>query len=234
MAQSPQFLLPLEGRPEYRLEEFVPGPNKAVLHAISSLAAGDAQSIFVSGPAESGKTHLLAAAITSARENRLNAMYLAASVLLESSPSALEGLEQNHLVCIDDVDRLVGVGAWEEALFYLFNRLRQEGAGVVFSSSQNYSALQFALPDLASRLAWGLRLKLLPLDDEAKLIVLDNRVKSYGLELPAEVGRYLIRRRSRDMAVLLPAIDLLCTEAMRSKRRLTLPLVKEALVTDFA
>ena len=189
-------------------------------------------SLFLSGPAGSGKSHLLNALCNAARENGLNAFYIALKRLPEKAAAGLEGLQRLDLVCVDDIDRIVANPVWETALFNCFNQVRAGNGRLVVSSRLAHSSLRFGLPDLASRLAWGVRQQLRALEDEDRLRVLQQRAGRAGVELPDEVQRYLISRSQRDMASLLAALERLKEAALAAKRRITIPLVREVLAAE--
>ena len=43
------------------------------------------------------------------------------------SPAVLENLEQQELVCLDDLQEVIGNPDWEVAIFDLINRIRETG-----------------------------------------------------------------------------------------------------------
>lgn len=147
----------------------------------------------------------------------------------ELDPAVLEGLERCELVCVDALEALVARPAWEEALFHLYNRLAASGRRLVLASARAPRALAFCLPDLGSRLVAGLVFQLRPLDDAGKLVMLGRRAAASGLELPAEVGRYLLTRLPRDTGALLQALERLDWASLAAGRRLTLPFVRAVL-----
>jgi DnaA family protein len=91
------------------------------------------------------------------------------------------------------------------------------------------SALQLGLPDLASRLAWGLRLQLLPLEDQDKMAVINLHSDALGLNLPEDVQQYLLKHHERSMAALIQTVESLQQAALTHKRRITIPLAREVL-----
>ncbi len=131
-------------------DNFEPGPNRALVHALS---AGSEPYLYLWGRAGSGKTHLLQAACRAAGDGR--AAYLPAGELGGLSPQVLEGMEGFPLLCLDDVDALAGRADWERALFDLFNRAREAGSRLLAAGSAAPGALGIALPDLVSRLSLG-------------------------------------------------------------------------------
>jgi DnaA family protein len=133
------------------------------------------------------------------------------------------------LVCVDDIDLCVGQRDWEEALFHSFNRLREQGGSLVASSSARLSSLQFSLPDLASRLAWGLRLQLQPLDEQGKSEVMQHWASAREIHLPGEVQNYLLNRGTRSLPSLLELLEAVRVAALSGKRKITVPLAREVL-----
>jgi DnaA family protein len=141
----------------------------------------------------------------------------------------LQGLEKLDLVCVDDLHVIAGDRAWEEALFHCFNRIREANGRLLVSSRDRLSALQLGLPDLASRLAWGLRLQLLPLEDQHKMAVINLHSHALGLNLPEDVQQYLLKHHERSMTALIQTVESLQQAALTHKRRITIPLAREVL-----
>jgi len=88
------------------------------------------------------------------------------------------------------------------------------------------------LRDLASRLASGPTWKLQSMRDEDQLAALQLRSRWRGLELPDEVGQFLLRRTDRSSAALFALLDKLDQAALTAQRRLTVPFVKSVLEGD--
>ncbi len=229
MLFSPQIPLPLEPRRISGLADFVPGPNGAVVEAVRDVAVRPDSSLFLAGPAGGGKTHLLNAACLAAREAGHTAFYLGLRTLGEAATASLDGLESTDLVCLDDLHAVAGNPAWEEALFHFINRLRARRGSLLVASRERLRRLPLELPDLASRLAWGLRLELQPLEDDDKREVLARHARTLGIELPDEVGRYLLSRGARDMTTLVGLVTRLQQAAFREKRQLTVPLARRLM-----
>ena len=229
MLFSPQIPLQLEPRGDSRFENFVAGPNGAVVDAVKSLLQQPGASLFMHGPQSSGKTHLLNALCHASRDHGNTAFYLALKNLPSEASESLKGLEKVDLVCLDDLHTVAGNAAWEEALFHFINRLRAENGTLAVSSRVRLSALVLNLPDLASRLAWGLRLELAPLEDKDKVRVIHQHAELLGIELREDVVNYLLKHSHRGLARLLEAVDRLKNAAFTAKRRITVPLAREVL-----
>ena len=68
MLFSPQIPLPLTPRRDSRFEDFVPGPNAAVVEALRGMLDESEAHTFLHGDEGSGKTHLLNALCLATRE----------------------------------------------------------------------------------------------------------------------------------------------------------------------
>jgi len=100
---------------------------------------------------------------------------------------------------------------------------------LLVSSQKRLSALNLGLPDLASRLAWGLRLPLMPLEDHDKLAVINMHSAALGISLPEDVQQYLLKHHDRSMTALIQTVENLHKAALTNKRRITVPLAREVL-----
>lgn len=229
MLFSPQIPLQLMPRRDNRFDEFVSGPNSATVEAIKHMQDEPGSHIFLYGAQGSGKTHLLNALCHETRERQGRAFYLALKRLPKDAIASLQGLEKLDLVCVDDLHVIAGDDAWEEALFHCFNRIREANGRLLVSSQQRLSALNLGLPDLASRLAWGLRLPLLPLEDKDKLAVINMQSTALGYSLPEDVQQYLLKHHDRSMIALIKTVENLHRAALTSKRKITVPMAREVL-----
>lgn len=229
MLFSPQIPLQLMPHRDSRFKDFVSGPNSAVVDALKHMLDEAGSHIFLYGGEGSGKTHLLNALCYEMRERDGRAFYLALKRLPKDAIASLQGLEKLDLVCVDDLHVIAGEDDWEEALFHCFNRIREAGGRLLVSSRVRLSALELGLPDLASRLGWGLRLPLLPLEDDDKLSVINLHCAALGFDLPDEVQKYLLKHHDRSLKALLQTVEKLHHAALTHKRRITIPLAREVL-----
>lgn len=229
MLFSPQIPLPLTPRRDSRFEDFVAGPNAAVVEALKQVPDEPGAHVYLHGEVGSGKTHLLNALCYETRERQGRAFYLALKRLPQDAVASLQGLEDLDLVCVDDLHVIAGNRTWEEALFHCFNRIRKAGGRLLISSEKPLSGLDISLPDLASRLAWGLRLPLKPLSDTDKLAVIGKHSDALGLGLSEEVQQYLLKHHDRSTSALIRTVEKLHKVALTNKRRITIPLAREVL-----
>jgi DnaA family protein len=211
------------------LANFYPGSNGPALRSLQRAIGTRAEPfIYLWGGPGIGKTHLLQAASREASEQGEAAAYLPLGYE-ELAPDVLEGMEGFTVVTVDDIHVRAGQPAWETALFHLYNRLRDAGACLLMAGRFPPERLGIALADLVSRLSWGPVFELKGLSDEERLTALQHRARGRGLELPEEVGWFLLKRYPRDMSTLFGLLDTLDKASLEAKRRLTLPFVKSVL-----
>lgn len=225
-----QLPLGISLREEAIFDNFITGDNGLVCDALkaSSLGKGDAV-LFLWGSLGSGCSHLLQAACHEADAEGRGAVYLPLNELIEFDPSLFEGLEQMDLVCIDDVQQVAGLSEWEEALFHLYNRLHSAGVPLIMAATNMPARLGLTLPDLTSRLQWGLVFQVHPLQEHAKIDTLKARANNRGFELSDEVLRYIMHHGKRDMTDLLNLLDQLDHASLSAHRRITVPFVKQVM-----
>ncbi|MGD2137004.1 MAG: DnaA regulatory inactivator Hda, partial [Gammaproteobacteria bacterium] len=210
-----------------------PGSNREAVAALQLAAAGTGEPLVcIAGNAGLGKTHLLQASCHCGAENQRSAGYLPMGELAGLSPAVLAGLENLDLLCVDDVQAIAGNAAWERGVFALFNRVREGAATLVIAGSRRPDRIGFTLPDLASRLGWGVTYVLKPMADDEVLRALVYRAAARGLVLPEETASFLLKRIPRDTSSVFGLLDRLDEASMIEQRRLTIPFVKSVLSAD--
>lgn len=184
--------------------------------------------LYLWGSAGSGKSHLLQACCQALPHTE--AIYLPLLVLKEFGPQIMDGLDTHALICIDDVDAIAGMPEWEEALFHLYNRIRDSEQGKLLISAQTPPAHSpITLADLKSRLSWGLVIQLNELSDEDKISTLQHHAQKRGFELPTSVIQFLLNRSARNMHDLHTLLNRLDETSLAAQRKITIPFVKQAL-----
>lgn len=209
---------------------FLPADNAQILLQLLDAAALEGERfIYLWGSAGTGKTHLLQSLCHALSARNTASVYLPLAYDA-IQPQMLDGLEDMPLIAIDDLQQVAGRRDWEEALFNLYNRVRDRGEGhLVVTGTANPQALDLLLPDLESRLLWGLVFQLQPLDDAQLAQALQLRAKGRGMELPDDVAAFILKRCPRDMHTLFELLEKLDHESLVAKRKLTIPFVKQFL-----
>ena len=225
-----QLPLRLQLRASARFSSFVAGPNRELLEQLRRTASAQGERFFFCwGAPGSGKTHLLQACCRQAAGEGRAVSYVSLRDAGRLSPALLEGWEQFDLVCLDDLDAIAARPDWEEALFHLYNRMRERDSALVVSAALAPAQLGIALPDLRSRLAWGVVYQIHPLDDVQRMQALQLRARQKGFEMPDETAGYLLRRLPRDLPALFDLLERLDEASLAAQRKLTVPFVKSVL-----
>ncbi len=207
---------------------FIAGPNAGAVAVLRDLLAGRGGVVYLWGGSGSGKSHLLEACCGDASLHGRPVAYLPlAGSRVE--PDMLNGLAGIELLCIDDVDSVAGDGAWEEALFHLYNQAEQASCPMVLTASVAPRTPAWKLPDLASRLTAAVVWRLHALDDTDCRAALQLHARERGFELSDDVVTFVMKRLRRDMLSLSTFLDRLDQSSLAAQRRVTVPFVKALL-----
>jgi len=190
-----------------------------------SLLQSEEVFVYLWSTGAAGKTHLLQAAC----HQHVHAMYLPMIERPHWSVDIFEGLEHYALVCLDDVQAIAGDHLWETALFNLFNRLRERHASLYVTANASPASIPIQLPDLASRLSWGVSLRLHELTDEQKVKALSMRARARGFTIAEDVANYLLKHCPRDLHSLFAILDQLDDASLQAQRRISIPFIKQCL-----
>lgn len=225
-----QLALAIQLNDEATLADFCWGDNTLLKQEINKTLVGQGERLFtIWGNPGSGKSHLLQACCQ-AMATQAAAIYLPLQILKEWGPQTIDGLAEQSLIAIDDIDSIASDSVWEEALFHLYNKVRDNDKTILLiASKQSLSSLSIKLPDLRSRLAWGLVTQLNELSDELKIKSLQQHANKRGFDLPTSVGQFLIKRCARNMHDLHHILDLLDKASLAAQRKITVPFVKTIL-----
>ena len=206
------------------------GGNDLVLQHLQNITSSkEGKGVYLWGQAGTGKSHLLQAVCAQASKALLNIAYIPLADFKSLSPQMLDGLEQLSLVCLDDIDSIAGNEEWEQAIFHLYNRLRDLHTPLLITAGNSPKGSSIKLADLKSRLAWDHVFHLKVLEEKATLRALQKRANSRGFDLSEEVADYLFKRVARDMHSLFQLLDKLDQASLIAKKKLTIPFVKDLL-----
>jgi DnaA family protein len=217
-------------RANQTFQDFFPGANPAVVDHLQQCVAGSGETfIFLWGQTGLGKSHLLQACCHEAQKLGLPSFYFDLDQAAGTSLQLFNDLEACELVCLDNVEAMAGFPDREQALFNFFNRHRDLGHKLILSAGVSPKELDIQLPDLKTRLNWGLSLRLLTPDDEGRIAALIYKARRMGLEISPQAGRFLLNRADRDMASLWHLLDRLDQASLSAQRKLTIPFLKQIL-----
>ncbi len=230
MTMAQQFPLHFEFRANQTFDDFFPGSNQEIITHLQQCIAGSGdQLIFLWGKAGQGKTHLLQACCHEAQNRSLSSFYFDLSNAKFPDPLMLNGLDEFDVVCFDNIEHMAGNATWEQAFFNFFNQHRERGHKLIVSASSAPNDMAIQLPDLKTRLNWGLTLKIQPLTDSDRIAALIFKADQMGFEIAPQAGRFLLTHYDRDLTSLWALLEKLDRASLAAKRKLTLPFLKQIL-----
>ncbi len=222
---NPQLPLALRYPPDQRLVTFIGAP--LAVEMIGASARGEQHDwIFLSGPAASGKTHLLLAASAAASEAGRRAAYLPLAHARGHLRDLLTMQDLADLIALDGLEASAGDRDDEVALFDFHNRARAAGSVVLYAARATPATLDLVLPDLRSRLAQCTQLPLRALDETDRRELLRRRAEVRGLIFDDAVLDYVFRHVGRDLASLTALLDQLDRASLAAQRRVTVPFLR--------
>lgn len=119
----------------------------------------------------------------------------------------------------------------EEALFHAWNQAQESGRPLVMVADEAPPAWNPTLPDLRTRLAVTPVTRIEQPDDALFGALIQRLFADRGLHLPDEALRYVVNRVMRDYWTAERVVDAIDRYAISERARLTVPVVKRALVT---
>lgn len=231
MNKPTQLALGIELSDDMTLANFYAGDNQVALTFINQLCDPNAvsaeQLLYLWGGEGVGLSHLLQATCLQFQLTDRKAIYLPLEELICYTPEILENLEYYDLVCLDNIEVITGNKIWQEALFHLFNRLRDDNKSLLIAANVSPYNLAIELADLKSRLSMALIFQIHPLTDDEKIKALQLRATFKGIELSDEVASFILARSNRDMTSLLVLLRQLDKASLVAKHKLTIPFVKQ-------
>lgn len=224
-----QLPLQFEFKGDQSFADYFAGSNHEIVAHLQHCCTGDGeQLIYLWGGRGLGKSHLLQACSQKAMQQNIPAFYYCLQPSLPD-PAILEGLETQEMVCLDNIEHLAGNLSWENAFFHLFNRLRDRGQRLIVSANCPPRQLPLTLPDLKTRLAWGLTLQLQALTDQERIALITFKARRMGFEIPPRTGQFLLTHYARDLPSLWALLARLDHASLAAKRKLTIPFIKQIL-----
>ena len=237
---SRQLHLDIRLRDDLSLDNYLVARNREAVAALQAVVSrlhrrlsGADRSVFFWGERGSGKTHLLQAACRLVEQSAdVSFAYVPLAMAQEVPPALVEGLEGTDLVCIDDIEYICGRPAWENALFTLVERLYGANGILLAAGRTNPASLELGLPDLATRLGWGLVYQLHALSDAETIAALRLRARNRGLHLSEKVARYVLHHYPRDARSVFDFLEQVDEASLARQRRVTIPFIRSLGARD--
>ena len=131
---------------------------------------------------------------------------------------------------LDDVEEMASSTAAQEKLYHIYNTIIDNGGKVAFTSSLSPEKIKNAESYLTSRFQWGMLAEIKSIDDETASKIIQKLANDINLTLPKNIINYLLTRIPRDFMSIQNAISNINEESYTQKKKVTLPLVKDALI----
>ncbi|MCK4843292.1 MAG: DnaA regulatory inactivator Hda [Methylococcales bacterium] len=223
-----QFPLQFEFQANQSFNTFYSGNNEEAINHLQHIFSSNELLIFLWGEAGTGKTHLLQATTQLNHPNKISFYYCFTANDLPD-PEMLDSLETYDLVCLDNIDQIAENTAWEQAFFNFFNMHRDNNKQLVLSAPCPPKFLSFQLPDLKTRMSWGLTQKLNTLTDDQLLNALIYKANDLGFKIPIHVGNFLMTHYAQDLPSIWQLLDKIDQATLAAQRKLTIPFLKQIM-----
>lgn len=203
--------------------DFLIGPsNESAVGWIDRWPDWPAPMLTLHGPAASGKTHLCAvwSAVSKAvfvKPERLTQE--SADLLMESGPALI----------LDGIDPWIGDRESEIALFHLYNLMREEQRTMLVTMRIAPSALDFAIPDLASRFRAAPMVTIQPPDETLLAAILIKQFADRQIRVGEDVIAYVLPRMERSFAAAREIVARADRLALVEKSRISIALMRKIL-----
>lgn len=227
MSRPRQDAFDLTYPPHLAAEEFfVSDCNRNAWTVIRNWQHWPSRRLALTGPAESGKTHL-----GSIWAKETGAVWLHAAEMTESR---LHGLMEAPAVLIENVDRIASLPERtrreiETALFHLLNFTGAEGRWLLVTGRSGPGRWEILTPDLASRVAALPHVAIAPPDDAILSLVLQKLFRDRQQVVAQDVIDYVVLRSERSFAAVRQLAAALDKRALAERRRITRPLAAALL-----
>ena len=203
-----QLAFDLSVRPAFGRSNFWVTPcNQEAIAWIDKYPAWPMHALLIYGEAGSGKTHL--AAIFS--EERIEAEDLTEDFMPSGEKIVVENLEKIKN---------------ETALFHLFNRVHEQGGGLLMTAKQ---VPHFQLPDLQSRIGMTPKVEIQMPDENTIMLVCAKMFSDKQAIVEASVLMYIATHIPRSFDMVRKVVNMADELSLAQGRRITIYVVKEAM-----
>ncbi len=225
-ARPQQLPLALPHRPAHGRHDFLIAPsNEDAVGWIDRWPAWPAPALVLHGPAACGKTHLGAVWRERTQARTVSSARLGAE-------SAADIFSDGAPLFIDALDPAIGDRAAETALFHLYNLAREHQSTLLLALRNPPGRLNFALPDLASRLRAAPAVGIDAPDETLLGAVLVKMFADRQINITDDILAYVLQRMERSFAAASDLVEKTDRLALAEKRAVTLPLVRQILISQ--
>jgi chromosomal replication initiator protein len=234
----------LKLHPDYTFDNFVVGPSNRLAHAscvaISQSLGNTYNPLFLYGNSGLGKTHLLHAVCSEARQKLGKAViqFLSCENFVNRFIRAIEegnlvGFQSQFrsvdVLVIDDVQFLREREQSQEEFFHTFNALYNNGKQIILSADSPPGKIPSLEERLTSRFNWGLVTRIDPPSHDTRVAIVQKKAHLRGLNISDEIAEYIARKVQANIRELEGALTTIYAVATTTGRPITLELARTAL-----
>jgi chromosomal replication initiator protein len=180
--------------------------------------------LYIHGPAGSGKTHLLKAI---GRSMGPDVVYFSCRESFTADDLCWRFAHSGALI-VDDLHHIPDNGDMRAALWQLFNDFHSTGRTIVMAGQFAPRELPYLDDHLISRLLWGLVARVDVSDDHSRQMILKKIAADRQVRITDDVVDFILMTTSREVGDLISAFDMVYRLSMELKRKITLPMAREA------
>ena len=227
MSAEAQLALDLPLRPAMGRDDFLVTPcNELAVAWIDRWPDWHAPALALYGSAGCGKSHL-----AEVWRERSGARRIEAETLL--AVPAHEQLMAGKLLVLEDIETpLADSAALQEALFHLYNALKEQGGYLLLTGRRAPARWSCALADLRSRLGSLPAVAMEPPDESLMEALLLKLFVDRQLRVTPEVLRYIVARIERSFEAVSHFVARIDKASLARRRSVTIPLLHELLKED--
>jgi len=218
-----QYPLPLPHREAMEADDFMVTPsNKDAVAWLDKWPDWPSHCLIIHGPAGSGKTHL-----ANVWQSRSHGKPVTLDALTAEDAGSL--ITNNRAIVIDDAEKVVGNAAREEALFHLYNLLRETKGFLLLTAPNAPAQWRINLADLRSRLSSVPAVAIAAPDDTLLSALLIKQFRDRQIDISLDVVDYLLPRITRTPASIRTLVTALDRASLAAGRKITVALARKVI-----
>ena len=224
MVTNKQLPFDLNNNSTYERDNFfISSSNKEAISWIDKWPDWGSPSILIIiGATASGKTHL-----AKIWQQEKNAIEININNI-EAQNLELLDIDKPNIV-IDDINKISGDSNKEQALFHIYNIVKENQGSLLLTTNNPIKDCGFNLADLNSRLRAATTSTILPPDEEMMAIMLTKIFSDKQLLISQDVIKYIIPRIERSFKAISDLSEKIDYKSLTEKKSVTIPFVKSIL-----
>lgn len=231
--------------PAHNFENYCVGESNRLAVTIAKYIAknpgrAEFNPFFLYGNVGVGKTHLIQAIGIQIKEQNPNAKVLfttirqfqnlyAHATMNKQIPGFINWYQQLDVIMFDDLQELSNKSGTAEALFPIFNHLRNNRKNLIFTCDRPPVELDGMTDRLIDRFKWGVTEQLPKPDYNLKKKILQFKAQKNGLELQDEVIEYIAKCPTESIRELEGIVMGLLTRSITLNVPITLQLAQQVI-----